>query len=72
MADILWQLQNLTFDRLGLLWCGDDSDAAPNVVAADSDASSSALRPQTSLEWFHNFRQQQNRLAFKAHPDDPQ
>ncbi|KAG5989135.1 hypothetical protein E4U52_005892 [Claviceps spartinae] len=56
LADVLYQLENLTFDRLGRI-C-DGSLATPCV--------------QTSLEWFYKYRQKQNRQALKEHADDPE
>lgn len=73
MAEILFQLHQLTFDRLGRLWCGADGKGPLEIVALDSESPPSPKSsPQTSLEWFYKDRQRDNREALGDHPDDPE
>ncbi|KAK0636662.1 hypothetical protein B0T17DRAFT_605317 [Bombardia bombarda] len=37
MADVLFQLQNLTFDRLGRIWCGENCDVDLEIIPVQSD-----------------------------------
>ncbi|KAG5951193.1 hypothetical protein E4U57_007043 [Claviceps arundinis] len=32
LADVLYQLENLTFDRLGRIWCGENCDEPPRII----------------------------------------
>ncbi|KAG6161900.1 hypothetical protein E4U22_007707 [Claviceps purpurea] len=73
VADVLYQLENLTFDRLGRIWCGENCDEPPRIIPSrSSDGSLATARVQTSLEWFYDHRQRQNRQALKEHADDPE
>ncbi|KAG6188507.1 hypothetical protein E4U24_001377 [Claviceps purpurea] len=73
VADVLYQLENLTFDRLGRIWCGENCDEPPRIIPSrSSDESLATARVQTSLEWFYKYRQSQNRQALKEHADDPE
>ncbi|KAG6183794.1 hypothetical protein E4U27_001218 [Claviceps purpurea] len=73
VADVLYQLENLTFDRLGRIWCGENCDEPPRIIPWwSSDGSLATARVQTSLEWFYKYRQKQNRQALKEHVDDPE
>ncbi|KAG6017128.1 hypothetical protein E4U54_008242 [Claviceps lovelessii] len=75
LADVLFQLENLTFDRLGRIWCGENCDEPPRIIPWESkDTSSSTPRTQTSLEWFYESRQENNRCALEGHghTDDPE
>jgi hypothetical protein len=72
VAEVLFQLHGLTFDRLGRLWCGENGDSPLEMVPPGLDHGSPASStPETSLEWFYTQRQQENWLALKAQPDDP-
>ncbi|KAG6071820.1 hypothetical protein E4U15_007310 [Claviceps sp. LM218 group G6] len=74
LADVLHQLENLTFDRLGRIWCGENCDEPPRIIpwGSDDDDSSATPHVQTSLEWFYEDRQEQNRSALEGHADDPE
>ncbi|POR36099.1 Protein kinase-like protein [Tolypocladium paradoxum] len=73
LADVLFQLENLTFDRLGRIWCGENCDEPPRVIPCAVDKTASATPcPQTSLEWFYASRQEENRRALETHVDDAQ
>ncbi|KAG6050453.1 hypothetical protein E4U39_004102 [Claviceps sp. Clav50 group G5] len=73
VADVLYQLENLTFDRLGRIWCGENCDEPPRIIPWwSSDGSLATPRAQTSLEWFYEHRQIQNRSALEEHADDPE
>ncbi|KAG6117969.1 hypothetical protein E4U12_001310 [Claviceps purpurea] len=73
VADVLYQLENLTFDRLGRIWCGENCDEPPRIIPSRSRNGSLATpHVQTSLEWFYEYRQKQNRQALKEHADDPE
>lgn len=69
LADVLFQLQNLTFDRLGRIWCGKGCDEPPKVIPHEEAAQ--AASPSTSLEWFYKELQEQNRKALETHAQDP-
>ncbi|KAG6021662.1 hypothetical protein E4U19_005548 [Claviceps sp. Clav32 group G5] len=71
VADVLYQLENLTFDRLGRIWCGENCDEPPRIIPwLPSDGYLATPRVQTSLEWFYKYRQKQNRQALEGHADD--
>ena len=54
LAEVLFQLHRLTFDRLGRLWCGANSDGPPEIITLSPDhVSSPSSTPHTSLEWFY-------------------
>ncbi|KAG5950826.1 hypothetical protein E4U57_007347 [Claviceps arundinis] len=74
LADVLYQLENLTFDRLGRIWCGENCDEPPRIIpwGSDDDESLATLHVQTSLEWFYEDTQEQNRSALEGHADDPE
>ncbi|KAM5353573.1 hypothetical protein ACJ41O_000223 [Fusarium nematophilum] len=69
LANVFVQLQNLTFSRIGRLWCGEDADQPAKIMAMDWHASPGPL--ETSLEYFYNQRQGENREIMAMHPDDP-
>ena len=71
LADVMFQLQNLTFDQLGRLWCGQSCDEPPAIIPYEDADTESAL-PATSLEWFYKERQEQNRNALETHAQDPE
>lgn len=68
-ADILNQLQSLTFDRIGRLWPGESIDEPPSIRPVSRHASSTPF--ETSLEYFYNIRQSANRKMLDLFPDDP-
>lgn len=72
LADVLFQLQGLAFDRLGRLWCGDDGRGSPEIIPLDLTDSSWPNPPESSLEWFYAQREDNNRLALETHYDDPE
>ncbi|QPH04275.1 hypothetical protein C2857_001157 [Epichloe festucae Fl1] len=73
LADVLFQLENLAFDQLGRIWCGENCDEPPRIISRErEDEPSVRQRNQTSLEWFYKFRQQRNRRALEGHADDPE
>ncbi|KAI5859873.1 kinase-like domain-containing protein [Durotheca rogersii] len=73
LADVLFQLENLTFDKLGRIWCGENCDEAPRIIASDQDVEPTVIVPKkTSLEWFYELRQDQNRAALEGHAHDPE
>lgn len=67
LADVLFQLESLTFDRLGRLWRGKSCDGPSAIVPVDPQEPT----PKTSLEWFYMDRQE-NRRALEGHADDPE
>ncbi|KAF4461319.1 Aminoglycoside phosphotransferase [Fusarium albosuccineum] len=72
LAHVLFQLENLAFDRLGRIWCGENCDEPPRIIPLEQNVETIATAPeQTSLEWFYEMRQDQNRQALEGHADDP-
>ncbi|TVY72893.1 hypothetical protein Focb16_v012829 [Fusarium oxysporum f. sp. cubense] len=69
LANVFTELQNLTFSRIGRLWCGDTADQPVEVIAMDWHATPGPL--ETSFEYFYNQRQAENRESIELHPDDP-
>lgn len=73
LAEVLFQLHRLTFDRLGRPWCGVDGKGPLEIVSLDSHGPSSVdTVSKTSLEWFYEERQKDNWHALGQHPDDPE
>ncbi|KAG8415014.1 hypothetical protein J3458_008901 [Metarhizium acridum] len=71
LANVLFQLENLTFDELGRIWCGENCNEPPRIIPYEWDTDSLATpRTQTSLEWFYELRQEQNRQALEKHAHD--
>lgn len=79
LAQVLFELEHeLAFPGLGILWCGDDGNSAPETIPIPTLDSSEDLDgtvdygnvPRTSLEWFYSHTQSQNRAAMEQHPDD--
>ncbi|KAJ4309092.1 hypothetical protein N0V84_011711 [Fusarium piperis] len=68
LANVFAELQNLTFSRIGRLWCGEDADQPPEIIPMDWHSSPGPL--DTSLEYFYNQRQGENREIVAMHPDD--
>ncbi|KND87299.1 hypothetical protein TOPH_08043 [Tolypocladium ophioglossoides CBS 100239] len=73
LADVLFQLEALAFDRLGRIWCGENCDEPPQIIPLELNSEAPTRPcPQTSLEWFYTLRQDENRRALEAHADDPE
>ncbi|CAM1503571.1 Fc.00g011620.m01.CDS01 [Cosmosporella sp. VM-42] len=69
LANIFAELQNLTFSRIGRLWCGENADQPTEIIPMDWHSSPGLL--ETSLEYFYNQRQSENQEIIAMHPDDP-
>lgn len=69
LANVFAQLQNLTFSRIGRLWCGENADQPVEIIPMAWHATPGPL--ETSLEYFYNQKQDENREAISMHPDDP-
>ncbi|KAL2151731.1 hypothetical protein VTH82DRAFT_6829 [Thermothelomyces myriococcoides] len=69
-AEVMFQLYELTFNRLGRLWCGDNGESTPEILPVGFGERSPASAPATSLEWFYLHRQEENRQVLKSHPHD--
>ncbi|KAF5024645.1 hypothetical protein F66182_3267 [Fusarium sp. NRRL 66182] len=69
LAEVFAELQNLTFSRIGRPWCGEDAEQPIEIIGMAWHASPGPL--ETSLEYFHNQTQSENRDAVTAHADDP-
>ncbi|KAK5996126.1 hypothetical protein PT974_04554 [Cladobotryum mycophilum] len=69
LANVFAELQNLTFSRIGRLWCGENADEPVEIMAMAWHSSPGPL--ETSLEYFYNQRQGENREIMAMHPDDP-
>lgn len=61
------ELQNLMFSRVGRLWCGDDASQPVELIPMAWHASPGPL--ETSLEYFYNKRQSENRKMIALRPD---
>ncbi|KAF2501692.1 hypothetical protein BU16DRAFT_451729 [Lophium mytilinum] len=68
-ANVFVELQNLTFDRIGRLWCGENADQAIEIIPMAWHHSPGPL--ETSFEYFYNQRQGENREIMTLHPHDP-
>lgn len=69
LANIFAELQNLTFSRIGRLWCGDDTDQPVEIIPMSWHYSPGPL--ENSLEYFYNQRQGEDRETMSWHPDEP-
>ncbi|RTE74822.1 hypothetical protein BHE90_010740 [Fusarium euwallaceae] len=69
MANVFSQLQNLTFSRIGPLWCGENADQPVQIMEMDWHPSPGPL--ETSFEYFYNRSQSENREIMAMHPNDP-
>ncbi|QKX58875.1 uncharacterized protein TRUGW13939_06003 [Talaromyces rugulosus] len=69
LANVFTELQYLTFSRIGRLWCGEDGDQPVEIISMAWHSSPGPL--ETSLEYFYNERQSENREIIAMHPDDP-
>ncbi|QPH16400.1 hypothetical protein C2857_001034 [Epichloe festucae Fl1] len=56
--------------RIGRLWCGEDAEQPVEIIAMAWHSSPGPL--ETSLEYFYNQRQAENREIVAMHPDDPE
>lgn len=83
LAAVLFQLENqLAFPKMGMLWCGADCAGPPEILPLSLEDPAGLLEdnrdarsddsPQTSLEWFYNHRQEDNKEAMMQHPEDPE
>ncbi|KAH7019869.1 kinase-like domain-containing protein [Ilyonectria destructans] len=68
LANVFAELQNLTFSRIGRLWCGENADQPVEIMAMAWHSSPGPL--ETSFEYFYNQRQDENREIMAMHPDD--
>lgn len=70
LANVFSELQNLTFSRIGRLWCGENADEPVKVVKMVWHALSGPL--DTSLEYFYHQIQEDNQdIMYRMHPGDP-
>ena len=69
LANVFVELQNLTFNRIGRLWCGGTADQSPEIIAMAWHYSPGPL--ENSLEYFFHQRQGENREIIAMHPNDP-
>ncbi|KAF3070952.1 hypothetical protein GL218_00779 [Daldinia childiae] len=69
LAKVFAELQNLTFSRIGRIWCGENADQPVEIMAMTWHASPGPL--ETSLEFFYNQRQGENREIIALHPNNP-
>lgn len=69
LANVFAELQNLTFSRIGRLWCGENADQPVEIIPMAWHSSPGPL--ETSFEYFYNQRQSENREIMSMHPDDP-
>ncbi|KAJ8132736.1 hypothetical protein O1611_g889 [Lasiodiplodia mahajangana] len=69
LANVFAELQNLTFSRIGRIWRGEDADGPVEMMAMSWHASPGPL--DTSIEYFYNQRQHENREIMAMHPNDP-
>ncbi|KAK4112798.1 hypothetical protein N656DRAFT_789436 [Canariomyces notabilis] len=65
LAEVLFELHGLAFDKFGQLWCGESCDEPPEIIP-DSD-----FNAHTSLEWFYRERQSENAQILILQPQDP-
>jgi len=68
-ANVFTELQKLTFDRIGRLWCGEHADQAIEIIPMAWHHSPGPL--ETSLEYFYSQRQGENREIVALHPHNP-
>ncbi|ATY64775.1 GDSL Lipase Acylhydrolase family [Cordyceps militaris] len=71
LASVFSELQNLTFSRIGRIWCGDNADGPAEVISMAWHAAPGPL--ETSLEYFYYQRQEENRQVMALHSSaDPE
>jgi hypothetical protein len=68
LANVFAELQNLTFGRIGRLWCGETADQPAEIIPMAWHHSPGPL--ETSLEYFYNQRQGENREIIALHPNN--
>lgn len=68
LATVFAELQTLTFSRIGRLWCGETADQPVEIIPMEWHHSPGPL--ETSLEYFYNQRQGQNREIVALHPNN--
>ncbi|OJD17343.1 hypothetical protein AJ78_02581 [Emergomyces pasteurianus Ep9510] len=68
LANVFAELQNLTFNRIGRLWCGETADQPIEIIPMEWHHSPGPL--ETSFEYFYNQRQGENREIISSHPDN--
>lgn len=68
-ANVFAELQNLTFNRIGRLWCGETADEPIKIIPMAWHHSPGPL--ETSLEYFYNQRHGDNRKIMALYPDNP-
>ncbi|KAF9768901.1 hypothetical protein IL306_013749 [Fusarium sp. DS 682] len=69
LANVFAELQNLTFSCIGRLWCGETADQPVGIIPMEWHYTPGPL--ETSLEYFYNQRQGENREIMASHQDDP-
>ncbi|EEP77851.1 predicted protein [Uncinocarpus reesii 1704] len=69
LANVLVELQNLTFDRIGRLWAGETADQSIEIIPMEWHHTPGPLG--TSFEYFYNQRQKENREIMALHPNSP-
>lgn len=69
LANVFAELQDLTFSRIGRLWCGEDAGQPVEIIPMAWHATPGPL--ETSLEYFYNQRQDENKEIVSLHPDEP-
>jgi aminoglycoside phosphotransferase (APT) family kinase protein len=67
-ANVFAELQNVTFSRIGRLWCGETADQPVEIIPMAWHHSPGPL--ETSLEYFYNQRQGENREIVALHTND--
>ena len=67
-ANVFAELQNLTFNRIGRLWCGETADQPVEIIPMAWHHSPGPL--ETSLEYFYNQRQGENREIVALYPNN--
>jgi hypothetical protein len=80
LADVLFQLENeLSFKEIGIIWRGTDYAGPAKIISLPSKnheydlnrlPSTHSDSPKTSLEWFYNHRQKENREVMDKHPNN--
>jgi hypothetical protein len=67
-ANVFAELQTLTFSRIGRLWCGETAGQPVEIIPMAWHHSPGPL--DTSLEYFYNQRQGENREIVALHPNN--
>lgn len=68
LAHILFELQKVTFDSIGRVWCGESGKEPARIVPQESRDVSDSF--SSSLDYFYAHRQAENQDAIATHPDD--